>query len=104
VGPAWAEATAGGADVGLYYEDGSHPSPNGSYLAACVFFATLYGESPEGLPARPLTTLPTPQDGGTSRGGALSRRPGREESPLPDATAALLQRAAWEVVSRESGG
>jgi len=102
VGPAWAEVAARGAEVSLYYKDGSHPSPNGSYLAACVFFATLYGESPEGLPARPLTTLPSPGTAAASRGGALARRPGREESPLTDATAALLQRTAWEVVSRHA--
>ena len=33
----------------LFSEDGSHPSPLGSYLAACVFYATLTGDSPEGL-------------------------------------------------------
>jgi len=35
----------------LYNVDGSHPSPLGSWLAACVFYATLTGESPVGLPA-----------------------------------------------------
>lgn len=33
----------------LYDRDGSHPSLMGSYLAASVFFATLYNSSPEGL-------------------------------------------------------
>jgi hypothetical protein len=33
----------------LYDVDGSHPSPLGSYLAACVVYATLTGASPEGL-------------------------------------------------------
>jgi len=32
----------------LYYEDGGHPSPAGSYLAACVIAASLTGESPAG--------------------------------------------------------
>ena len=36
---------------GLYTNDGSHPSPLGTYLAACVFYSTLTGESPVGLNA-----------------------------------------------------
>ncbi|MBM4367547.1 MAG: hypothetical protein FJ102_15145 [Deltaproteobacteria bacterium] len=36
---------------GLYSDDGSHPSPLGTYLAACVVFATITGEDPAGLPA-----------------------------------------------------
>jgi hypothetical protein len=42
VGPAWKR---------LRSTPGSHPTPAGSYLAACVFYATLLGRSPEGLPA-----------------------------------------------------
>jgi len=33
----------------LYAADGSHPSLQGSYLAACVFLATLTGTSPVGI-------------------------------------------------------
>jgi nitrate/nitrite transporter NarK len=29
-------------------EDGSHPTAAGSYLAACVFFATLFDQRPVG--------------------------------------------------------
>ena len=32
----------------LYTSDGSHPSLSGSYLAACVLYATMTGESPVG--------------------------------------------------------
>lgn len=32
----------------LWSKDGSHPSKVGTYLAACVFYAALFGESPEG--------------------------------------------------------
>lgn len=35
----------------LYGSDGSHPSPSGSYLAGCVVFVTLTGESCVGRPA-----------------------------------------------------
>lgn len=34
---------------GLYSNDGSHPSTSGSYLAACVLFSALTGDSPVGL-------------------------------------------------------
>ena len=33
---------------GLWSKDGSHPSKLGVYLTACVFYATLFDESPEG--------------------------------------------------------
>ena len=35
----------------LHDRDLSHPTPAGSYLAACVCFATLFGQSPVGLEA-----------------------------------------------------
>ena len=35
----------------LYTADGSHPSVAGSYLTACVVYASLTGDSPVGLPA-----------------------------------------------------
>lgn len=69
VGLAWqhiyAADVASGADptqpgtlfYALYYEDGSHPSPLGSYLAACVIYATVSGNDPTGLPAP--DTVPT---------------------------------------------
>jgi len=33
----------------LYTNDGSHPSFLGTYLAACVFYASITGDSPKGL-------------------------------------------------------
>ena len=35
--------------AGLFASDNKHPSPKGSYLAACVFYAAFYGKSPEGI-------------------------------------------------------
>lgn len=35
----------------LYVDDGSHPSARGTYLAACVVYASVTGRSPEGLEA-----------------------------------------------------
>lgn len=36
----------------LYMYDKKHPSPNASYLIACVFYSMITGESPIGLPTR----------------------------------------------------
>lgn len=46
VGAAFHQATIDGYNV--YSSDGSHPSALGSYLAACVFYATIFKESPVG--------------------------------------------------------
>jgi hypothetical protein len=46
VGPAWHTAMQENAGLNLYVDDGSHPSTAGSYLAACVFFASLFDEPP----------------------------------------------------------
>jgi len=37
----------------LHDKDGSHPTPAGSYLAACVFFSAMFRESPVGIEADP---------------------------------------------------
>lgn len=73
VGLAWRQLRETGTGPELYDKDGSHPSPAGSYLAACVFYAALFGRSPEGLPT-PASLLLSRED------------------------AALLQRAAWATV------
>lgn len=49
-GNAWKAALAADGALALHTADGIHPTPAGSYLAACVFYATLYGKSPAGLP------------------------------------------------------
>lgn len=49
VGVAWQNALNERPDMPLYVEDGSHPTKHGSYLAAAVFYAAFFGESPEGL-------------------------------------------------------
>lgn len=53
VGAAWRRVLEAGTGPELYDKDGSHPSPAGTYPAACVFYAALFGSSPEGLPAPP---------------------------------------------------
>ena len=39
-------------DFDLYMDDNKHPSPNGTYLIACVFYSMITGNSPIGLPRR----------------------------------------------------
>jgi hypothetical protein len=49
VGLAWQRLARQHDQSVLYDRDQSHPSLPGSYLAACVFLAVLWGESPVGL-------------------------------------------------------
>jgi hypothetical protein len=46
VGIAWRYVRDTYPAINLYSSDGSHPSLEGSYLAACVFYASIYRESP----------------------------------------------------------
>jgi hypothetical protein len=55
VGPAWERMLEQRPGLKLHMEDRSHPTPAGTYLAACVFYATLTGDSPQGLPATVTT-------------------------------------------------
>lgn len=50
VGLAWKQAMDFDPDslINLYSMDNSHPSPAGSYLTACVMYATMFHRSPEG--------------------------------------------------------
>ncbi len=53
VGEAFAHIHDLHPEIELYNPDGSHPSPAGTYLAACLFTATLTGHSPLYLEAIP---------------------------------------------------
>jgi len=67
VGNAWEAALNADKKLVLHTGDKKHPTATGTYLAACVFYATIYGKSPEGLPgsigkltdeeARPLQVI-----------------------------------------------
>jgi hypothetical protein len=52
VGIAWKMALAAEPSFALHSQDRSHPNPTGTYLAACVFYATLLDASPVGLPGK----------------------------------------------------
>jgi hypothetical protein len=49
VGFAWSRAVDQDARSGLWQDDGSHPAAKGTYLAACVFYASIFRQSPLGL-------------------------------------------------------
>jgi hypothetical protein len=53
VGRAWQKSLAENPALALHVADKSHPTPAGTYLAACTFCATLFGKSPEGLAWHP---------------------------------------------------
>jgi hypothetical protein len=67
VGVAWQKALLADKNLVLHAADKSHPSPAGTYMATCVFYATLLGKSPVGLPAelkkdgKPLVSLSAEQ-------------------------------------------
>ncbi len=89
VGLAWSRVRTEHPEIGLFAGDGSHPSPAGTYLAACTFLATLLERSPEGLPR-------------TVEGQSVNLETGQVEAgkvavlaDLPAAHAAVLQSAAW---------
>jgi hypothetical protein len=73
VGLAWQRFLGKHDQPVLYDKDQSHPTPAGSYLAACVFLAVLFGENPVGL------------DG--------------EVDGLGERDLALLQKVAWQTCS-----
>lgn len=49
VGFAWLALHRNHPQLNLWQEDGSHPNENGTYLAACIFYAVIFQKSPEGL-------------------------------------------------------
>jgi hypothetical protein len=73
VGVAWENFLRKHASPALHDKDQSHPTLAGSYLAACVFFAVLFGENPAGIASE-------------------------LKGPTPAETE-LLQKIAWETVN-----
>jgi len=71
VGYAWWTLYDRDPGAALWQADGTHPSVEGTYLAACVFYATIFRESPLGLGYR---------------------------AGLPDSVAATVQKIAADVV------
>jgi hypothetical protein len=49
VGEAWRSALAQDSNLALHSSDQSHPSYEGSYLAACVFYSIFWNKTPIGI-------------------------------------------------------
>jgi len=71
VGFAWMTERRQNPQLDLWQDDGSHPTDQGTYLAACVFYSVIFRQSPEGLTFT---------------------------AQLPNETAQLLQKSAADVV------
>ena len=94
VGLAWDHVRSERPDIVLFHPDGSHPSPAGTYLAACIFYAELTGQAPLGA--------------STELYGVEMRTPGivvsHAPTPLVRLTAEMatyLQSVAWQVVQTD---
>jgi hypothetical protein len=83
VGIAWKMALAADPAFVLHRPDKSHPNPTGTYLAACVFYATLLDANPLGLPGKILHGDKVLAD-------------------IPDDQAKRLQEIAWAAVKAVS--
>jgi len=85
VGIAWKAALSADPPFVLHSQDKSHPNPTGTYLAACVFYATLLDASPVGLPGK------------IQHGDKLL-------ADIPDDQAKRLQEIAWAAVKMSPQG
>jgi hypothetical protein len=86
--------------INLYFEDQHHPSTTGSYLEACVLYATVTGKSPVGA-ASSVTGTPIENDDGKVLAGKTTML-----VDLPREQAREIQQTAWDVVQEfaRSGG
>ncbi|MDZ7957204.1 MAG: hypothetical protein RMY34_04765 [Aulosira sp. DedQUE10] len=92
VGIVWQKIQEQNQNLTLYEPDKSHPSPIGSYVAACVFYATFYSKSPEGLSYPNNNT----QSSTTTETSKIKL----ENLNQTDIT--MIQHLAWKVVSKTS--
>jgi hypothetical protein len=89
VGLAWLDVRRRNPAIELFFDDGSHPSAAGTYLAACTFYAAIFDRSPIGLPAR-ITGKPVNLD--TEQ---VEENKTAALVDLPADQARVLQSAAW---------
>ena len=99
VGPAWERALHNTSEVALYQRDKSHPTQAGTYLAACVFYTSLFKRNPSGLPAR-ILGKPVDMEGRIFEAeshGLLSSPSTAELINLRKNDAGFLQAVAWRI-------
>jgi len=85
VGVAWTGVHKSSPELVLHHNDGRHASPAGAYLTACVFYAVLTHNTPQGLPAAFIIE-------------------GKKRPHQDQAQARLLQNAAWETFMNSEVG
>jgi len=103
-GSAWEISLHERPSLALHQADNSHPTPAGTYLAACVFYAVLLQRNPAGLPAH-VTGKPVDMTGRVLE----AESHGITSSPatvalidLRPEDAHFLQTAAWKSIPEES--
>jgi hypothetical protein len=99
VGLAWQEVVGGKPELTLYLSDKSHPSPAGTYLAACVFYATLFKRDPAGLPPR---VIGKPFDDSHDDSSSTKESKDVELVSLTAQDARFLQQVAWKSVRTQT--
>ncbi|MGB9072395.1 MAG: hypothetical protein WCC22_06960 [Terriglobales bacterium] len=100
VGIAWRNALQRDPNLELFQRDKAHPTAIGSYLTACVFYATFYGKTPEGLTAR-IWGYPIDIEGNVLHNEVEGLFPSQIKVDLVNldkSQATLLQRVAWQTV------
>jgi len=89
-GIAWSLVRQRQPKIYLFYKDGAHPSPAGSYLSACAIYASIFRRNPSGLPSK-ISGVPVNLE--TEK---LEPENTAVLVDLPEDEAKLLQSAAWD--------
>jgi hypothetical protein len=88
VGLAWQRSIQERPDLELYDFDGLHPNATGTYLSACVIYATIFDRSPVGIDYQPFDLF---------AGNNLMEKEYKDWQ-LTDDEVAFIQQIAWETV------
>lgn len=89
VGVAWERVRREHPELELYAQDGHHPGPAGSYLSACVLFASIFHQ--------PCTGAPSTLTGAPWTGSGFDASHPVTLVSLPEDTARYLQQVGSEV-------
>lgn len=82
VAPVWEMVLKEHPEIQLYASDGLHPSAEGVYLTACVFYSAITGNSPLGLSAKTSIGYDQPDQIVT----------------ISDPVIQILQKSAWDIM------
>ena len=99
VGLAWERSYNERPDFSLFASDSVHPNIQGTYLTACVLYATIFGQNPIGTAYRPADVFPDPATGKPMFQRDMQRM--RDQYRISEDEAEFLQRIAWETVQEQ---